>query len=274
MNREYIITLLKKNRCGRLMKLAVDNVHNWSHDDYSFLYKNSVFYNNVIFRLYMENNVILKEFRNTYKSLYKRVYINYTRGDGIEHDKAFCEKNNYNISGLGLLKFYDDSRTSYDKDLFKYMLELFEYGVIDDKEFQQSINHITNDTEYNFNEIYRYMHLLTSKKFYMLSNNADIKFNKQYRIFLTDSRLYYNKYMNIVCDILNMNSDIIDVVVHDILIRYIMIVNIKLRKNMNIPMLLKHYIENTNMKMYANIPIIKKHIDYATELKNALGKTY
>lgn len=266
MNREYITALLKKNRCGALIKLSINNVHNWSHDDYLFLYKGSLFYNNLTFRIYIENNVILKKFRSVYQDTYERVYNVFNRNFGIDYVRNFFQKHNFNVSKHRIL-CYDlhniNAHGGYNKDLIKYMLDLFEYGIINDNEFEQSIDDIFISHIHNYYHIYQYMYLLTSKKFYMLSNNVNKKFNNQYRIFLTN---FYkndnNKKLNIVCDILNMDSDIIDVVVYDTLIRYIMKVNII--KKFNIPHILKHYIENTNMKAYSELPIVKKIVDHAT----------
>lgn len=40
MNKQYIRKLIKTNRTGKLIKLIIDNVHNWSVHDFETIYKN------------------------------------------------------------------------------------------------------------------------------------------------------------------------------------------------------------------------------------------
>lgn len=38
MNESYIEALLEKKRYGKVMRLCLDNINNWSEDDYQYLY--------------------------------------------------------------------------------------------------------------------------------------------------------------------------------------------------------------------------------------------
>lgn len=254
MNRKYIESLILNNKLGKLIKLSIENINNWSEDDYHYLYYKCYRNSKYDFMIFIDNNNdIFSKYNITYGS---DVLLNIN--NDVTYTKHYCNyHNNY-------------SQCEYKPDVVKYMFEMLQYGIV--KDMNQRNFKDMEDDEYDLeiNRIYESMNIFGSKKFYMLFDDHH-KYNNQYQIFLNhESMRYYTQhpyYSTVLEKIFNIDNYIIDDVFYDTLIRCFIYIN----KECDIrwqSMVLEtngimiYFFENTRLKKYINIPEIQNIIKY------------